>query len=457
MGKRYMQASLTYKGNGLEYKEHNMYKKQSKLPRIGLRIIKSAVGVFLCYVVNLLRGGQGIVFYSQLAVLWCMQDYVSETKAKAKQRSIGTVVGALIGLIYLVLENIWKHESVVDSVGQIGATLFRGFTIALFIVIVLYVTVLMKKKDASYFSCVVFLSIVVNHLTDSNPYLFVWNRFLDTMIGILLGILVNTFSLPRNKHPEILFVSGLDDTLLSSQNNISDYGKVELNRMLEDGLTFTLSTMRTPASLMEPMRNIRLKLPVIVMDGAALFNLKEKRYELVYVISAELSQKILAFLKEWQQPSFINVVVDDLLMIYYEDTEIPAYNAIVDNLRSSPYRNYIKRPLPKDEEVVYFMLIDSKERILRIYEALMKEEFVKYLKILCYDSTDYEGMAYIKIYNHNASKEHMLEYLKNRLNVNETVTFGTIPNRYTYTIEPGDSNGLIHKIKKLYEPYKWKK
>lgn len=437
------------------YENYSMSKTQSKLPRIGLRIIKSAVGVFLCYVVNLLRGGQGIVFYSQLAVLWCMQDYVSETKAKAKQRSIGTVVGALFGLVYLVLENIWKYENVVASVGQIGATLFRGFTMALFIVIVLYATVLMKKKDASYFSCVVFLSIVVNHLTDSNPYLFVWNRFLDTMIGIGLGIVVNTFSLPRNKHPEILFVSGLDDTLLSSQNNISDYGRVELNRMLEDGLTFTLSTMRTPASLMEPMRNIKLKLPVITMDGAALFNLKEKRYELVYVISAELSQKVLGFLQQWQEPSFINVVVDDLLMIYYEDTELVTYNTIVKNLRSSPYRNYIKRPLPKDEEVVYFMLIDEKERILKIYDALLKEDFAKELKVLCYDSTDYEGMAYIKIYNHNASKEHMLEYLKKRLNVKKTITFGTIPNRYTYTIEPGDSNELIRMIKKIYEPYRW--
>ena len=38
-----------------------MNQKKYKLPKIGLRIIKSAVGVFLCYVVNLLRSGQSIV------------------------------------------------------------------------------------------------------------------------------------------------------------------------------------------------------------------------------------------------------------------------------------------------------------------------------------------------------------------------------------------------------------
>lgn len=57
------------------------------------------------------------------------------------------------------------------------------------IVVVLYTTVVMKKKQASYFSCVLFLSIVVNYITDVNPYLFVWDRFLDTLIGILIGVL----------------------------------------------------------------------------------------------------------------------------------------------------------------------------------------------------------------------------------------------------------------------------
>ena len=436
-----------------------MNQKKYKLPKIGLRIIKSAVGVFLCYVVNLLRSGQSIVFYSQLAVLWCMQDYVSETKAKAKQRSLGTLVGALAGLVYIMLEQSFgKHlHGLIKMSDNIIAVLFRGLTISLFIIIILYMTVLMHKKQASYFSCVVFLSIVVNHISDSNPYLFVWNRFLDTMIGIVLGIVVNTFSLPRKKHPEILFVSGLDDTLLSKNNNISDYERVELNRMLDDGLTFTLSTIRTPASLMEPMRDIRLKLPVIVMDGAALFNLKEKRYELVYVISSQLSQRLVEFFKRIEEPCFINVVVDDLLMIYYEETSLEIYNTIVNSLRSSPYRNYIKRPLPKDEDVVYFMLIDEKDKMQRIYDALMKEDFARELKVLFYDSTDYAGKAYIKIYNYNASKEHMLEYLKRKLEIQRTVTFGTIPNRYDYTIMPGDSNNLIRQIKNIFEPYAWKK
>ena len=66
--------------------------------------------------------------------------------------------------------------------------LVYGTLVSFAIILVLYTTVLIRKKKASYFSCVVFLSIVVNHITDDNPYLFVFNRGLDTMIGIALGM-----------------------------------------------------------------------------------------------------------------------------------------------------------------------------------------------------------------------------------------------------------------------------
>lgn len=64
-------------------------------------------------------------------------------------------------------------------------------------VAVFYTTVAINKKQASYFSCVVFLSIVVNHIDDLHPYLFVLNRFLDTAIGIIIGVFVNISINPK--------------------------------------------------------------------------------------------------------------------------------------------------------------------------------------------------------------------------------------------------------------------
>lgn len=422
---------------------NNDVKKKIKIPRIGMRIVKSAVGVLLCYLVNLLRPN-GIVFYSQLAVLWCMQDYVSETKAKAKQRTIGTVIGAVWGLLlillYMYMSRIFRKPS----------DMLYGMMVSIGTILVLYTTVVMKKKQASYFSCVVFLSIVVNHIADANPYLFVFNRVLDTMIGIIIGVLVNCFELPHKKNRDILFLSGLDDTLLAPNGEMSDYSRVELNRLIEDGAKFSISTIRTPASLMTPLKGVNLKLPVIVMDGAALFNIAEKRYEYAYVISPDNSVVIKEYLSQNEIPYFANVIIDDLLIIYYQHTNHAGYNELIRRLRSSPYRNYINRKVPDDESIVYFMVIDEEERIKNLYNRLQNEECMKQFKITVYPSTELIGYSLLKIYNHNAKKENMVEYLSQKVNADKIVTFGTIPDRYDYCIDAGDFNKVVKLMKKEY-------
>jgi hypothetical protein len=394
--------------------------------------------------VNALRNGAGIVFYSQLAALWCMQDYVKESKDKAYQRTIGTIIGALYGLVVLIIFSDAKIESVSKNI-------LESIVISGMIVLIIYTTVLINKKNASYFSCVVFVSIVVNHISDANPYLFVWNRFLDTMIGLLLGVAVNSFRLPYKKRNDILFISGLDDTLLNKNANLSGYSRVELNRMIDDGALFTISTMRTPASLMEPVKDIRLKLPLIVMDGAALYNMNDKRYEKVYVISYHRAEEIINFMQEKGMHWFANVIIDDMLVIYYQETDDRVYNTLISTLRCSPYRNYVKRELPAREDVVYFMLLDKKERIRCFYDDLIRTDFSEELKVLIYDSEDYPGYAYIKIYNHNATKENMIDYLKEELQVEKLITFGSIEGRYTHIVDHGDSNQVVRTMKKEYE------
>ena len=405
-------------------------------PPLGLRIIKSAVAVLLCYLISFLRGDSGYVFYSQLAALWCMQIYVRDSRKMAKQRIIGTSIGAAFGLIVILLTR--RLPLITNTNKLLYALLISGM-----ILIILYTTVLINRKQASYFSCVVFLSIVVNHVADQNPYLFVWNRFLDTLIGILIGVAVNSFHLPRHRNQDVLFISGLDDTLLNEKDNLSAYGKVELNRMLDDGIRFTISTIRTPASLMEPLHDIRLQLPVIAMDGAVLYDIREKRYLHIYVISGNRASQLYKLIHEQQLTCFVNVIIDDMLVIYYEDTQDEVYQGLVEELRRSPYRNYVKRKPPEGEEVVYFMLLAKTQQIEEFYQLLIQQEYHRELKLVMTPAKKYEGYTYLRIYNRNATKKHMIDYLKKELSMNKTVAFGSIEGQYDYLIQPGDSNTVM--------------
>lgn len=418
--------------------------KKTKLPKIGMRIIKSAVAVFICFMYYFFFRKNGIIFYSQLAALWCMQPNMNNTKAKAAQRTIGTLTGAVIGLLILLIDKSFIPTTRMGN-------FFYDSLVAFAIIVVIYITILIRKPDASYFSCVVFLSIVVNHIGDANPYVFVFDRVMDTMIGIIIGMGVNAFRLPYRKEKDILFVSGMDDTLLVGNKSLSPYSIVELNRMISEGAHFTISTMRTPASLIKPLENVKLNLPVIAMDGAVMYDIQKNEYLHIYVISTDTAEQLRDFLNKYQINYFINMVIDNMLVIEYGELQNEAEKDIYEKLHTSPYRNYTTRNLLWEAQCVYFMILQESEKIAQIYEELQKE-FSQTLRIITYESEDYPGYSYIKIYNKNATRENMLAYLQKETGTKKTVTFGSIKGKYDVLIEEYDYNKVVRTLKKMYEP-----
>lgn len=411
-----------------------------KSARIGSRIIKSSVGIMLCYAVYLLRGKSGIPFYSMLAVLWCIQPYTNKTLAMALQRTVGTIIGAVYGLITILLE-IYILP-VYDNV-------FGYIINALMIIPVLYTTVMLNKKNASYFSCVVFLSITVIHLMDSNPFIFVLNRVLDTFIGIGIGLVVNSARLPRKRVTDCLFVAELDDMLSPVTEELQPYTTVEINRMIDEGLNFTIATMRTPASLMKPLSEIHLKLPVVVMNGAALYDIKENSYVMAYIISNSTCEAIREIISSENMNFFTNALRDDTLMIYYDRLENEAEKSIYSELKRSPYRNYVNLSPPPEDRVIYLMIVDTSEKISALYKRISESEVSSFVKILCYPSDDYKGYSYIKIYNKNADKEKMLHSLSEICKTTGITAIGAKPDS---KIERRDLNAIARELKKTFEP-----
>ncbi len=405
-----------------------------KNARIGSRIIKSAVGVMLCYAVYLLRGRSGLPFYSMLAVLWCIQPYTDKSLLMAAQRTVGTLIGAFYGLITILIE-IYVFPIYENVAGYLVN--------ALMLIPVLFTTVVLKKKNASYFSCVVFLSITVNHITDSNPFLFVMNRVIDTFIGIAIGLVVNLARLPRRKIKDCLFIAELDDMLSENTEELQPYTVVELNRMIKEGLKFTIVTMRTPASLMKPLSDIQLNLPVVAMNGAVLYDIKENSYIRAYVISQETCKILHEMISSAGVNCFTNALRGDSLMIYYDKLENYAETAIFETLKKSPYRNYVNLDVPPEDKIIYLMTIDTEEKISALYKTISESEIGKTLKILCYPSNDYKGFSYIKIYNKNADKDYMIKYLSELCGVQKVIPIKT---------QKHGLNGIARELKRAFEP-----
>lgn len=421
--------------------------KQKPLPPIGARIIKSSLGSLICvgiyFIRELLPIGSGIPFYSILAVLWCIQPYTTSTLAMAKQRTIGTFVGAAYGLAFLLVFRALG--------GGNRPTVY--ITSCLMLIPVLYTTVLLDKRNASYFSCVVFLTIAFNHSFDENPYLFAFNRVLDTLIGIGVGVLLNSARRPVKRKDNILYVSGIDSVLVSSREVMIPYNKVELNRLIAQGVNFTISTIRTPASMMEPLNGINLKLPVIAMDGAVLYDIRENRYLDVFALDQEAAMEVEAIIEEAGAHAFVNVLRDNTLLIYYGDFQNDAERDMFARLRRSPYRNYTGKQYRGDgerEQVLYIMALTRTDHA-QIIAGRIRQSLGAAVRVMLYPASEYEGYTYLKVYAADACKANMLKILQKRIGVEKVITFGSIPGQYDVYVHDDGGNSAVKMLKKLYE------
>ena len=70
-----------------------------------------------------------------------------------------------------------------------------------------------------------------------------------------------------------LFITDLDGTLLDNDQKISDSSLTLINHAIARGALFSVATARTPATVSRIMRGVDMRLPMVVMTGAALWDM----------------------------------------------------------------------------------------------------------------------------------------------------------------------------------------
>ncbi|MCD7800555.1 MAG: aromatic acid exporter family protein [Ruminococcus sp.] len=165
---------------------------------IGQRIVKTSIAVFLCMVVDTALSLNP--FYSVITAVLCMQKDMETSKTFSLNRIIGTLGGGFLGLITILIRdycNIPEHSVIIDYI---------FYSIAI-IPLILW-TVKQQHKGASFISTVVYFAIVLVHSGQENPLVYVLQRVVETIVGILLSLAVNDCPLFeklrsfKNKHTD---------------------------------------------------------------------------------------------------------------------------------------------------------------------------------------------------------------------------------------------------------------
>ena len=167
------------------------------LPRIGMRVVKTAVAVMVSYALFLPFGltyreklggvlGQMGPLYACIACIICTQSTLGQTFQQGISRLIGVIVGGALGTATLLLgpalENLWVKTLVLGAVCVAGV----------------WICLLIKRPTACGMACILPCVILITGLTGATRYYYAAARIIETIAGLLIALGINA-ALPDHR------------------------------------------------------------------------------------------------------------------------------------------------------------------------------------------------------------------------------------------------------------------
>lgn len=380
-----------------------------------MRIIKSSIAVFLCLLLNLFSNAGGS-FYSAIAALICMQPELQSSFKTAMNRTIGTIVGGFVGILVLELEKIFDFNNGFPYI-------LHAVIVSVCIIPLIYLTVKIHRNTAATITCIVFLSITIAHISDTNVVWFGIDRILETLIGIFVSLGINSIHIPHKVNKSILFATDLGGTILNENNTMNNYTKLKLNRFIKEGAKLTFFTSRSVPEIISQLEGISLQLPVIVMNGAALYDVQSHRYLKTTTIDRKTYEQIYKLFREAGLHCFVHTVLNDYLYIFYEDFNCKAEEEDYHSGMLMPMRNYICASLPEGFPILCISAMEHLTVMLSIKEKLEASHIGEDITVKLFESPDFKGYYQIEIYNKSASKLQLLKEIYEKNSVEKIAVF----------------------------------
>lgn len=220
-----------------------------------------------------------------------------------------------------------------------------------------------------------------------------------------------------------LYITDLDGTLLDDTTAVSARSARLLNEAIAGGTLFTVATARTPATVDVLLKDIDLRLPAIVMTGAAMWDRREARYVNAHLISPELSRKaVRVFRDEGLQP-FMYCISGDMLDVYHHGPLSREERAFVDARTGLGLKKFhldsTAGQVEDARDVLLIFGMGDYELLSRVAERLSSDEY----SVSFYEdnaSTQY----YIEVFAAGVSKAAAVKQLAAMTGTDEITVYG---------------------------------
>ena len=417
-------------------------------PHLGQRIVKTTIAVYLCLLACSIRGlfGQNISAEPAITAIICMQPFVKDTKEFAADRFTGTLIGSVWGLLFLVL------LAVFPALGYYPLMLYG--LMAAGVLLSLYSAVLVRKPDTSSLSAIVFVCIVIAFPNIDAPLMQAFNRFVDVLMGNTIAIGVNIFRLPRQKNRNVVFFLRTKDLLPDRFSQLAPAVMFHLNDLFTRGARICLMSEHAPAFFESQMSLVRVNMPMIVMDGAAVYDIKENRYLYMQAIPYETFSSLRKQLSSRGAGCFIYTIHNNKTCIFHQGRSTRKENELFEIMKKSPYRSYLDGEVYDPHEIVYLKIINTREKLVELLCDLFESdpELLKTIRPVIRKSTKTDEYFELYLYSAQASQQNAQAFVKDYMSRSASV-LSFVEESQEYHSER-DALHLLHRVESAFAPLK---
>ncbi|MBQ1994732.1 MAG: HAD family hydrolase [Clostridia bacterium] len=218
-----------------------------------------------------------------------------------------------------------------------------------------------------------------------------------------------------------LYITDLDGTLLTSEASVSDRTKNLINSLIDKGVLFSLATARTHATVSEMFSDVKLNVPLVMMNGVIIYDPTENKVVSSADIPRSAAEKVLGVFEKHGKAPMLYYPDGNKINIYFSDLNNNYQQDYINLRNESGIKHFhYSEKLNIMDHLIYIVTLDPREELQEIYEEITKIDGVNCM----FYSDNYTGCYFLEVLSSEVNKGTAASIVKDYIGAEKMIAFG---------------------------------
>ena len=217
-----------------------------------------------------------------------------------------------------------------------------------------------------------------------------------------------------------LYMADLDGTLLPKGDKLSPEVVKTLNALVERGLPFTINTSRTPRSIAPVLSDLKLKLPIILMNGSCVYDTNSGAVSFLRTIDSKTASNVVSICKSTGLNPFLFSYKDGDVSVSYTGAVTPAEKKFIE-ARLGYYPSFKKTTdYNVSIHTPYIICVGAKTLLEKLEKSLKRISAISCSLFIGGD----ESYCFLEVYSKSAGKANGAKNFMDNFGFQRLIAFG---------------------------------